>query len=110
MEVTEIQKRPVMGSIASVESDLLILTSDNPRSEDPDQIIKQMESGIPEDRKMIYLIIEDRSQAIKTACALAAANDIILVAGKGHENYQDIKGKKFAFDDKQILKTYLLNL
>lgn len=104
------KKRPVMGSIASVESDLVILTSDNPRSEDPDQIIKQMESGIPENRKKIYLIIEDRSQAIKTACTLAAANDIILVAGKGHENYQEIKGKKFAFDDKQILKTYLLNL
>lgn len=104
------QKRSVMGKIASNESDLLILTSDNPRSEDPDQIIKQMESGIPESKKMIYLIIEDRSQAIKTACSLAAPNDIILVAGKGHENYQEIKGKKFAFDDKQILKTYLLNL
>ncbi|HRG69328.1 MAG TPA: UDP-N-acetylmuramoyl-L-alanyl-D-glutamate--2,6-diaminopimelate ligase [Saprospiraceae bacterium] len=104
------EKRPQMGRIASVESDLLILTSDNPRSEDPDQIIKQMEAGIPENRKMNYLIIEDRSQAIKTACSLSALDDIILVAGKGHENYQEIKGKKFAFDDKQILKTYLLNL
>ncbi len=101
-------KRPMMARIAARQSDKVILTSDNPRSEEPDQIISEMEKGIePVDYKKV-ISISNRKEAIKTACAFAAPGDIILLAGKGHENYQEIKGVKHPFDDKEILKEFLL--
>ena len=96
-------KRPIMASIASENSDMVILTSDNPRSEDPEEILKEMEAGISIEKKKTCLIIADRRQAIKTAYNLAKANDIILVAGKGHETYQEIKGVRSHFDDREVL-------
>lgn len=97
------EKRPLMARVATLHSDRVILTSDNPRSEDPAQIIKEMVAGVaPENFKKI-LQIERREEAIKTAIALANPGDIILVAGKGHEKYQEIKGVKHPFDDLQIL-------
>ena len=99
------EKRPKMAKVAFEWSDQLVLTSDNPRSEAPDQIIAEMEKGIPENAGGKVLSINDRKQAIKTACRLAGSGDIILVAGKGHEQYQEIKGIKYPFDDKEILKT-----
>ncbi len=100
-------KRPKMARIGWRLSDQLILTSDNPRTEDPDQILADMEAGIAEEDKSDVLIIADRRQAIKTACRLAKPGDIILVAGKGHEKYQEINGVKTPFDDKEILKEEL---
>lgn len=97
-------KRPVMAAIASEYSDKTILTSDNPRSEDPEDILNQMQSGINPAQAKKTLRISDRKEAIKTACALAKAGDIILIAGKGHEKYQEIKGVKHDFDDYQIFK------
>ncbi len=103
-------KRPVMGHIASALSNKAIFTSDNPRSEPPNTIIEEMEAGVePQNTKKI-LIIENRKQAIKTACQLAVANDIILVAGKGHETYQETNGKRAAFDDFKIVKELLEEL
>ncbi len=97
-------KRPVMAAIACEQSNRVILTSDNPRSEDPETILDQMQKGIsPADQKK-SLRITDRKEAIRTACSLAKKGDIILVAGKGHEKYQEIKGVKHAFDDLEILK------
>jgi len=96
-------KRPLMGQIASELSNRVILTSDNPRNEDPEIILDEMEEGIRiTDRKKV-LRIQNRKEAIRTACTLANANDIILLAGKGHEDYQEIKGERFPFDDKAIL-------
>ena len=100
-------KRPKMASIAADLSDQLILTSDNPRSEDPLQILLDMERGLDADEKHEVLTIEDRRTAIKMACKLAKTGDIILVAGKGHEKYQEVKGVKTPFDDKEILKEEL---
>ncbi len=97
------QKRPVMTKIACELSDQVILTSDNPRSEDPETIIKEMSKGIEAHQKKKSLSITDRREAIKTACSLANAGDIIIVAGKGHEKYQEIKGVKHPFDDMAIL-------
>ena len=102
------QKRPLMAKIASEKSDITILTSDNPRDEDPEEIIKQMEAGVEISLKRKVLTILNRKDAIKTACTLAMSGDIILVAGKGHEKYQEIKGVKYHFDDKEILKEFLL--
>ena len=96
-------KRPIMAKVACEKSDMVILTSDNPRSEEPKDILADMEKGIPEEASHKVLVISDRKQAIKTACKFAKAGDIILVAGKGHEKYQEIKGEKFPFDDKQTL-------
>lgn len=96
-------KRPVMASVACDGSDKVILTSDNPRSEEPEQIIRDMESGISPDQQRKAFSIADRKEAIKAACHLARPDDIILLAGKGHEKYQEIKGVKYPFDDKQIL-------
>ncbi len=96
-------KRPVMAQTAARYSDQLVLTSDNPRTEDPGQIIKDMERGLKESEKRKTLVIEDRKQAIRTACRLARSGDIILVAGKGHEKYQEINGVRHAFDDKAVL-------
>ncbi len=100
-------KRPKMARIAAGLSDQVILTSDNPRTEDPNQILKEMEAGLDPEEQSAVLIIEDRRAAIKTACKLANAGDIILVAGKGHEKYQEINGVKTPFDDKEILKEEL---
>lgn len=99
------EKRPKMAKVAYDWSDQVVLTSDNPRSEDPAQIITDMEQGIPAEAGGKVLSISDRKQAIRTACRLARSGDIILVAGKGHEQYQEIKGVKHPFDDKEILKT-----
>ncbi|MGN6291689.1 MAG: UDP-N-acetylmuramoyl-L-alanyl-D-glutamate--2,6-diaminopimelate ligase [Chitinophagaceae bacterium] len=97
-------KRPVMGEVACEHSDKVIFTSDNPRSEDPAQIIRDMEEGLPAAAKRKYLSITDRKEAIKTAISLAGPEDIILVAGKGHEKYQDVKGVKNHFDDKEVVR------
>ncbi len=96
-------KRPIMASVACDWSDKVILTSDNPRSEEPGQIIRDMEAGISPDQHRKAFAIADRKEAIKAACHLAQPDDIILLAGKGHEKYQEIKGVKYPFDDKQIL-------
>jgi UDP-N-acetylmuramoyl-L-alanyl-D-glutamate--2,6-diaminopimelate ligase len=97
-------KRPLMAAIACQYSTKVILTSDNPRSEDPEVILDQMQKGInPNDAKKM-LRITDRKEAIRTACSLSNAGDIILVAGKGHEKYQEIKGVKHNFDDMEVLK------
>ncbi len=97
-------KRPEMGKIAAAMSQQVILTSDNPRSEDPETIIDEMMAGIDITDKRKVLMIANRKEAIKTAYAFAQSGDIILVAGKGHEKYQEIKGVKHPFDDKQIIK------
>jgi UDP-N-acetylmuramoyl-L-alanyl-D-glutamate--2,6-diaminopimelate ligase len=100
-------KRPLMASVACNLSNQVILTSDNPRSENPDIIIKDMMEGLDTVQKKKILVITDRRQAIKTACRLANANDIVLVAGKGHEKYQEINGDKLPFDDLEELKQSL---
>ena len=100
-------KRPLMGKIACDLGDVAILTSDNPRSEDPEAILDDMEAGLDADEKKKMIRISDRKAAIKTAVMMAQIGDIIVVAGKGHENYQEIKGEKFPFDDKLILQEYL---
>lgn len=103
-------KRPVMGHIASEMSNKAIFTSDNPRTEEPAAIIEEMVGGVePQNAKKI-LSIENREQAIKTACQLALTNDIILVAGKGHEAYQETNGKRVDFDDFEIIKGLLSEL
>lgn len=103
-------KRPEMARIACEYSDKVILTSDNPRSEDPQAILSEMETGVEAHQFMKVLSILDRDQAIKTAVSLAQPNDIILVAGKGHEKYQEIKGVKYPFDDFQLVETYFEKL
>ena len=96
-------KRPEMAAVAVKLSDRVILTSDNPRNEDPDEIIRQMKVGVPESDTYKVLSITNRLEAIRTAVALAKSGDIILLAGKGHENYQEINGIKNHFDDKEVL-------
>ena len=100
-------KRPVMAKIAAEASEMLILTSDNPRDEDPEAILDDMMEGIPDTLRDRTLRIADRQEAIRTACMMAGERDIILVAGKGHEKTQEIKGEKFPFDDLEILKQNL---
>lgn len=100
-------KRPVMAHIASSMSDKAIFTSDNPRSEVPEQIIEDMEKGVEPQNYKKTLSIVDRKQAIKVAVQLAKPNDIILIAGKGHETYQEIKGERFHFDDMETVKEIL---
>lgn len=100
-------KRPVMAKIACDLSDKVILTSDNPRSEDPEEILRQMKTGVEAQQQRKALYITDRREAIRTAVSLAEKGDIILVAGKGHEKYQEIKGVKHPFDDLMILKENL---
>jgi len=94
-------KRPVMATVACEHSDRVIFTSDNPRSEAPEQIIRDMEEGLAPAYKRKYISITDRREAIKTALSLANKEDIVLVAGKGHEKYQEIKGVRSHFDDKE---------
>lgn len=103
-------KRPIMASIATELSDKAILTSDNPRNEDANVIIEEMEQGIAAQNYKKALSITDRKQAIKTACQLAQPNDIILIAGKGHETYQEIQGVRHDFDDMKIVKEILEQL
>lgn len=100
-------KRPIMAQIGVKGSDQLILTSDNPRTEDPEKILDAMEAGLNEAEKEKMLRITDRRQAIKTAVRLAKEGDIVLVAGKGHEKYQDINGVKLHFDDREELEKIL---
>jgi UDP-N-acetylmuramoyl-L-alanyl-D-glutamate--2,6-diaminopimelate ligase len=100
-------KRPIMAQVACEYSDKVVFTSDNPRSEDPQEIIKQMEAGVPVHQTKKTMSIADRKEAIKVICQMAQPNDIILIAGKGHEKYQEINGVKNEFDDKEILKQTL---
>ncbi len=97
-------KRPIMAAAACEHSNRVIFTSDNPRGEDPLEILKEMEAGVSVTARKKYITIADRREAIKTAVSLAVKEDIILIAGKGHEKYQEIKGVKYNFDDKEILK------
>ena len=103
-------KRPIMAEVACKLSDKVILTSDNPRTEDPAAILKEMEAGVPISLKKKTITIQDRKEAIRTACHLAKSGDIILLAGKGHEKYQEINGVKFPFDDKQIFSEIMESL
>ncbi len=96
-------KRPIMAEVACEYSDRIIFTSDNPRSESPESIIRDMEAGVPVVARKKYISISDRKEAIKTAVTLAQSKDIVLVAGKGHEKYQEINGVKHDFDDKKVL-------
>jgi UDP-N-acetylmuramoyl-L-alanyl-D-glutamate--2,6-diaminopimelate ligase len=100
-------KRPIMAQTAASLSNQLILTNDNPRTENPLQILADMEAGLSPELLAKTLTLDNREQAIKTACRMALAGDIILVAGKGHEKYQDIMGVKHDFDDMEMLKKYL---
>ncbi len=97
-------KRPIMAEVACEHSDKVIFTSDNPRNEDPLEILNDMQAGVNAVAKKKVLSIADRKEAIKTAVSLANPEDIVLIAGKGHEKYQEIKGVKYDFDDKQVLK------
>ncbi len=103
-------KRPIMAQIATNLSDKTILTSDNPRNEDPEVILNEMEEGVEPQNFKKMLRITDRKQAIKTACQLAQPNDIILIAGKGHETYQEINGVRHHFDDMETVKEILEQL
>lgn len=103
-------KRPVMGHIASSMSNKVIFTSDNPRTEPPNDIISEMEAGVEPQNVKKVLAIENREQAIKTACQLAHAQDIILLAGKGHETYQETNGNRIEFDDFKIVRKVLEDL
>jgi UDP-N-acetylmuramoyl-L-alanyl-D-glutamate--2,6-diaminopimelate ligase len=100
-------KRPLMASIACRLSDKVVLTSDNPRDEDPMEIIRDMQAGIMPNEARKTLVISDREEAIKTACMMAKEKDIVLVAGKGHENYQEIRGVKHPFDDREVVDRML---
>ena len=101
-------KRPQMAAIACEMSTKVILTSDNPRSEDPQEIIEQMRKGVPPNHARKTIAITDRKEAVHAAVNMAQAGDIILIAGKGHEKYQEIKGVKYPFDDRQVLEESLL--
>lgn len=103
-------KRPIMANIASTLSDKAIITSDNPRTEDPEAIIAEMEKGVEPQNFKKTISITDRKQAIKTACQLAQPSDIILIAGKGHETYQEIQGVRYDFDDMKTVKELLEQL
>ena len=102
-------KRPIMAQEAVKQSNKVIITSDNPRFEEPQDIIDDMLAGLNKEEMKKVLCIVDRKEAIKTACMLAQAGDAILVAGKGHENYQDIKGVKYHFDDKEVIREIFAN-
>lgn len=101
-------KRPIMAKEAALRSDRLILTSDNPRDEEPADIIRDMEEGLDIEGRKKTLSIADRREAIRTAAAIAQPGDVILIAGKGHEDYQEIKGVKHHFDDREVVKEFLL--
>lgn len=99
-------KRPEMAAIACQFSDKVILTADNPRSEEPEAIIKDMQAGIPISQKQKVLVITNRKEAIQAAAMFAQKHDVVLVAGKGHETYQEIKGVRHPFDDRKVLRDY----
>ncbi|MDX1542443.1 MAG: UDP-N-acetylmuramoyl-L-alanyl-D-glutamate--2,6-diaminopimelate ligase [Christiangramia sp.] len=103
-------KRPKMGHIASALSSKVIFTSDNPRTEDPDKIIEEVEAGVEPQNFKKTMSVTNRKQAIKTACQMAGENDIILIAGKGHETYQEVNGERFDFDDFRIVNEFLKQL
>jgi UDP-N-acetylmuramoyl-L-alanyl-D-glutamate--2,6-diaminopimelate ligase len=96
-------KRPLMAREAVRQSDHVIITSDNPRFEEPEAIISDMLAGLTPQQRRKVLTNADRSEAIRTACMMAHKGDVVLVAGKGHENYQEIKGVKHHFDDREVL-------
>ena len=100
-------KRPMMAKIAKAGSEQLILTSDNPRDEEPADILNDMKAGLTEEELRSTLVIEDRAAAIQTACLLAQDGDVILVAGKGHEDYQIVKGVKHHFDDHEVVRRFI---
>ena len=102
-------KRPIMAKEATKQSDKVIITSDNPRFEEPQDIINDMLAGLSKEDMRKVICIVDRKEAIKTACMMAQKNDVILIAGKGHENYQEIKGIKHHFDDKEVVKEIIDN-
>ena len=106
----DVEKRPKMGAIAAQLSTKVIFTSDNPRSENPDTIIQHIEAGVPPQHYKKTIAISDRKQAIKTACQMANEHDIILVAGKGHETYQEIQGVRSEFDDRKTISELLIAL
>ena len=101
-------KRPLMAQESVTQSDKVIITSDNPRFEEPQDIINDMLAGLNKEEMKKVLAITDRKEAIRTACMLANQDDVILIAGKGHENYQDIKGVKYHFDDKEVVREIFL--
>ncbi len=101
------KKRPLMAQVALKFSNLVIFTSDNPRSEAPQAIIQDMQAGMTPRQQQQALVIIDRAEAIKTACQLAQPNDVVLIAGKGHETYQEIQGKRYPFDDREVLKNII---
>ena len=101
-------KRPIMAKEAALRSDRLILTSDNPRNEEPADIIRDMEEGLDIEGRKKTLSIADRREAIRTAAAIAQPGDVILIAGKGHADYQEVKGVKHHFDDREVVKEFLL--
>ncbi len=102
-------KRPIMAKESVRQSDKVIITSDNPRFEEPQDIINDMLAGLNKDEMKKVVAITDRKEAIRTACMMASQGDVILIAGKGHENYQDIKGVKYHFDDKEIVREIFAN-
>ena len=102
-------KRPIMGEIAGRFSELAVITSDNPRTEDPMAIIETIEEGVKRSGTK-YAVIENRKEAIRYALSVAQGDDVIMIAGKGHENYQEIKGTKYHFDDKEIVEELLSEL
>ena len=106
----DVEKRPKMGAIAATLSTKVIFTSDNPRSENPDTIIQHIEAGVPPQHFKKTIAITDRKQAIKAACQMANEHDIILVAGKGHETYQEIQGVRNDFDDRKTISELLIAL
>ena len=97
-----------MAKIAAQKSDRYIITSDNPRTENPEVILDDMEAGLDSEMKTNMLRISDRAKAIQKAVSIAGENDVILIAGKGHEKYQEINGVKTPFDDKQVLRVAML--
>jgi UDP-N-acetylmuramoyl-L-alanyl-D-glutamate--2,6-diaminopimelate ligase len=97
-------KRPEMAKIAAVGSSRVILTSDNPRGEEPEAIIADMLAGLDAEERRNTLTITDRREAIRTACMMATSGDVVLVAGKGHETYQIVKGVKSHFDDREVIR------
>jgi UDP-N-acetylmuramoyl-L-alanyl-D-glutamate--2,6-diaminopimelate ligase len=102
-------KRPEMARIAIEYSNKVVLTSDNPRSENPEQILLDMKKGVPKDQESRVVIVTDRKEGIKMANMLAKSGDILLIAGKGHETYQEVNGVRHHFDDREIIKEIFYN-
>ncbi len=103
-------KRPAMGRIAAETADLVVVTSDNPRGEDPEAIIAEIVSGVPRERKGLVETVVDRRAAIKRALEIAQESDILLISGKGHESYQETRGVRRPFDDRAVVREELAQL